>query len=448
LYSGERLFEAITDSLKNAVRRLRHFDDEASLKRVLDDLKKSLLKSDVHHKVVKEMIAKVEIRTRERGIQKDCFVKALESALFETLAAAGNRGFVYAQKPPTVVVMAGLQGSGKTTTTAKLARFLKSRSKKTLVAGADLRRAGAAEQLRQLCQSIEVEFISGDSPIETAKAALKRAIDGLFDVLIIDTAGRLGIDADMMSELAAIKNAVNPHEIFYVADSLSGQDAARSAEAFHRQIALTGVILTKFDGDATGGIAMSLASQIGVPLRFIGMGEKTGDLEIFIPERIVSRLMGEGDIATLTEKVTVAIDEKKAAEISKKIKKGAFNFNDFLAQIEQVGKLGNMKSILGMIPGAGVLSQKLGDLDLENSKDIRHIRAMIGSMTAKEREDPDILSPSRKLRVSKGAGLSIDEVNRFIKQFRNGAKMAKQFAGKGGLQKFGALLSQQNRIRA
>ncbi|MDR3347272.1 MAG: signal recognition particle protein [Helicobacteraceae bacterium] len=442
------MFSKITESLKNAVQRLRHFDDEASLKRVLEDLKKALLKSDVHHKVVKELIAKVEARTKEGGIQKDRFAKALEATLFETLAAAGNQGFVFAPKPPTIALMCGLQGSGKTTTSAKLAKYLKERGKKVLLAGADLQRAAAVEQLKQLAEQIDVEFFAASSAIESAKGALKRANDGMFDALVIDTAGRLAIDEALMKELETIKSAVNPHETFYVADSLTGQDAIKTAEQFHRQIALSGVVLTKFDGDATGGIAISLAAQLGIPLRFVGTGEKPSDLEIFIPERIVSRLMGGGDIAGLSEKVAAVVDEKRVKELDKKIKKGSFNFNDFLQQIEQVSKLGNMKSLLSMIPGGGSFAQKIDDMDLENSKEIRHIRAMIMSMTPREREEPEMITASRKQRIAKGSGLHIDKVNRFFKQFRNGAKIAKQFSGKGGLERFGALLNQQNRFKA
>jgi signal recognition particle subunit SRP54 len=445
---GVFLFSKITESLKNAVQRLRHFDDEASLKRVLEDLKKALLKSDVHHKVVKELIAKVEARTKEGGIQKDRFAKALEATLFETLAAAGNQGFVFAPKPPTIALMCGLQGSGKTTTSAKLAKYLKERGKKVLLAGADLQRAAAVEQLKQLAEQIDVEFFAASSAIESAKGALKRANDGMFDALVIDTAGRLAIDEALMKELETIKSAVNPHETFYVADSLTGQDAIKTAEQFHRQIALSGVVLTKFDGDATGGIAISLAAQLGIPLRFVGTGEKPSDLEIFIPERIVSRLMGGGDIAGLSEKVAAVVDEKRVKELDKKIKKGSFNFNDFLQQIEQVSKLGNMKSLLSMIPGGGSFAQKIDDMDLENSKEIRHIRAMIMSMTPREREEPEMITASRKQRIAKGSGLHIDKVNRFFKQFRNGAKIAKQFSGKGGLERFGALLNQQNRFKA
>jgi signal recognition particle subunit SRP54 len=441
------LLNKIAESLKTAVSRIRHFDDETSLKRVLDDLRKALLKSDIHHKVVKDIIAAVESKTKERGIRKDHFAKALETTLFETLAAAGNRGFVFADRPPTVVVMAGLQGSGKTTTSAKLAKYLKERGKKVLLAGADLQRLAALEQLRQLSEQIGAELFSAETPIAAARGALKRAIDGHFDVLIVDTAGRLAIDEALMQELSEIKAAINPHEVFYVADSLTGQDAIRTAAAFNEKVSLTGVILTKFDGDATGGVAIGLAKQIGVPLRFVGSGEKLDALEIFIPERIVGRLMGEGDVASLAEKASIAFDEKKAKELGRKIKKGSFNYNDFLDQLEQVGKLGNVKSLISMLPGGNALAERLGDMDLQNSAEIKHTRAMIQSMTKGEREDPDLLNASRKIRVAAGAGLKLDEVNRIIKRFRSGAKLAKSFSGKGGASQLQAMLSGQNSPR-
>ncbi|MDR1452306.1 MAG: signal recognition particle protein [Helicobacteraceae bacterium] len=441
------MLDKIAESLKTAVSRIRHFDDEASLKRALEELRKALLKSDAHYKVVKDLIAKVEIKTKQAGIQKDRFAKALEETLFETLAAAGNQGFTFADRPPTIVLMVGLQGGGKTTTSAKLAKYLKERGKKILLAAADLQRLAAVEQLRRLSEQIEAEMFSASSPIAAATGALKRAREGHFDAVIIDTAGRLAIDQTLMDELKAIKNAAAPHETFYVADSLSGQDAVKTAAAFHEQIALTGVILTKFDGDSTGGIAIGLARQLGVPLRFLGVGEKLDDLEIFIPERIVSRLMGGGDIASLAEKVGAAIDEKKAKELGRKIKKGSFNFNDFLDQIEQVGRLGNMKSFLSMLPGAGGLADKLGDVDLQNSDEIKRARAMIQSMTEREREDPDLLNPSRKNRVASGAGLNIDEVNRIIKRFKNGAKLAKQLTGKGGAARLESFFGGQNSLR-
>ncbi len=444
------MFEALSDSFKSAINKIRFADDEKSLKKALDTLKKSLLKSDVHHKVVRDLVKTVELETKKRGIGKDSFLLALKNALTDILTAPGNQGFVFASKPPTIALMCGLQGSGKTTTTVKLANFLKQKKKKVLVAACDLQRLAAVEQLKQLCEQNEIDlFYEEDEkdPVKIAKDALKRAKEGLYDVLLVDTAGRLAIDEELMNELQVVKKALDPDEVFYVADSLTGQDAVRTAATFHDNMHITGVILTKYDGDSKGGVALGIAKQIGIPLRFIGTGEKIPDLEQFLPDRIVSRLMGEGDLLTLAEKTSDLIDEKQAKKMTSKIKKGQFNFNDFLEQMESMKKLGSMKSLLGMIPGMSGMASKIQDMDLENSKEIKHIKAMIGSMTKKERENPALLNNSRKKRIAAGAGLSQMEVNRFLKQFQNAAKMAKKFSGKKGMKDLENLMAQQNKMQ-
>jgi signal recognition particle subunit SRP54 len=444
------VFEALSDSFKSAINKIRFADDEKSLKKALDTLKKSLLKADVHHKVVRDLVKEVEIETKKQGIGKDSFLRALKNALTDTLTAPGNQGFVFASKPPTVALMCGLQGSGKTTTTVKLASFLKQKKKKVLVAAADLQRLAAVEQLRQLCEQNDIDLYYDENekdPVKVAKGALSKAKEGLYDVLLVDTAGRLAIDEELMQELKAVKAAIEPDEIFYVADSLTGQDAVRTASTFHDNMGITGVILTKYDGDSKGGVALGIAKQVGIPLRFIGTGEKIPDLEQFLPDRIVTRLMGEGDLLTLAEKTADIMDEKEARQMTSKIKKGQFNFNDFLAQLESMKKLGSMKSLMGMIPGMASMASKIGDMDLENSKEIRHIKAMISSMTPKERENPALLNNSRKKRIAMGAGLSQTEVNRFLKQFQNAAKMAKKFSGKKGMKDLEALMQQQNKMQ-
>lgn len=444
------VFEALSDSFKSAINKIRFADDEKSLKKALDTLKKSLLKADVHHKVVRDLVKEVEIETKKQGIGKDSFLRALKNALTQTLTAPGHQGFVFASKPPTVALMCGLQGSGKTTTTVKLANFLKQKKKKVLVAAADLQRLAAVEQLRQLCEQNDIDLYYDENekdPVKVAKGALAKAKEGLYDVLLVDTAGRLAIDEELMDELKAVKEAIHPDEVFYVADSLTGQDAVRTASTFHANMGITGVILTKYDGDSKGGVALGIAKQVGIPLRFIGTGEKIPDLEQFLPERIVTRLMGEGDLLTLAEKTADIIDEKEARKMTSKIKKGQFNFNDFLGQLESMKKLGSMKSLMGMIPGMGSMASKIGDMDLENSKEIRHIKAMISSMTPRERENPALLNNSRKKRIAMGAGLSQTEVNRFLKQFQNAAKMAKKFSGKKGMKDLEALMTQQNKMQ-
>jgi signal recognition particle subunit SRP54 len=440
------VFDTLTESFTSAIRKIRFHDDEKALTKALDELKKALLKADVHHKVVKDLIASVEVSVKQNGIGKDQFLDALRSSLYELLKVKGNSGFVFAPQAPTVILMTGLQGSGKTTTTGKLANYLKIRQKKrVLVVAADLQRLAAVEQLRQVCAGIDVELYSDEvtkNPVEVVKGALAHAQKTLVDVVLIDTAGRLAIDDELMSELADVKHAAKPHEIFYVADSLAGQDAVRTADTFNQKIGIDGVILTKYDGDSRGGVALGIASQIQVPLRFIGAGEKMEDLEVFLPDRIVNRLMGLGDIEGLAERTASIIDEKKAKQLTKKIKKGEFNFNDFLEQMESLKKMGSMKSIMGMIPGMGGMASALKDFDLENSGELKRIKALVSSMTMKEREDPELLNNSRKARLAMGCGLNIVDVNRILKQFKNASKMAKKFSGKQGMKDLQSMMGQ------
>ena len=341
--------------------------------------------------------------------------------------------------------MTGLQGSGKTTTTGKLAYFLKEqKKKKVMIVAADLQRLAAVEQLRQIAAQIDVTLVADEkaTPQNIVKEALNRAEKELYDVVLIDTAGRLAIDDELMRELADVKRVANPDEIFYVADAMTGQDAIKTAITFKEKIGISGVVLSKFDGDSKGGVALGLAEQVGVPLRFIGAGEKMPDLEQFIPDRIVNRLMGAGDIESLAEKTAAAIDPKQAKKFSQKIKKGKFNFNDFLEQVESVKKLGSMKSIMSMIPGMSAMAKQLENVDLDNSSEMKTIKAMISSMTQKEREDPDLLTNSRKRRIALGAGLDQMQVNRVLKQFASAAKMAKQLSGKGGMKQMQDMMKQ------
>ena len=442
------MFDTLTNSFTTAISKIRFHDDEKALKKALAELKKSLLKADVHHKVVKQLISEVEIKTKQAGIGKDQFLDAMRQSLHAILLTEGNRGFVFAPNPPTVILMTGLQGSGKTTTTGKLATYLKQKKKKVLMVAADLQRMAAVEQLRQIAAQIEVELFSDDAtknPVEVVKAALEHAKTSLYDVVLIDTAGRLAIDEELMAELSEVKAAANADEIFYVADSLTGQDAVRTATTFKEKIGIDGVILSKYDGDSKGGVALGIASQVNVPLRFIGAGEKMEDLEIFLPDRIVNRLMGLGDIEGLAERTANVIDEKKAKQLTKKIKKGQFNFNDFIEQMESLKKMGSMKSLLGMIPGMGNMASALKDMDFDNSKELKNIKAMVSSMTPKERENPDLLNNTRKARIAIGCGLSNVEVNRMLKQFKNASKMAKKFSGKKGMQDLQNMMGQMNR---
>ncbi|WP_394996526.1 signal recognition particle protein [uncultured Helicobacter sp.] len=438
------MFDTLTQSFKNIANKIRFSDDERALKGALDELKKILLRNDVHHKVAKEILAQVEQNTKLKGIGKQNFVNALQESLQNVLKTSKHYGFTFASTPPTIVLMMGLQGSGKTTSTAKLGNYLKARGKKVLLAACDLQRLAAVEQLKQLGASIEVDVFAptqdSQTPLQVAQAAKQKAISGHYDVLLVDTAGRLAIDEELMSELVQIKQSINPTECFYVADSLVGQDGVKTAAHFNEKIGIDGVILTKFDSDSKGGIALSIAYQIGVPLRFIGSGEKVADLDIFLPERIVSRLMGAGDIESLAEKTATIITQKEAKDITKKLKKGQFGFEDFLNQIENIKKLGSMSSIVSMIPGLGNMAGALKNVDLDNSQEIKNIRAMVNSMTPKERENPDILNGSRRKRIAQGSGLDVASINRIIKQFDNAAKMAKKMSQKGGMQELMGML--------
>jgi len=429
------VFEQIAENLKNISNKIRFKDDFTALDKASASLKKTMLKSDLHYKTTKELIQSVNTTTKKLGIGQNNFINALQKELLNMLTSKGNQGFVYAKTPLTTILMTGLQGGGKTTTTAKLGLYLKNKNKKILISACDTQRLAAIEQLKQLCEKIEVDLYYDDNeknPAIIAKKAKQKAIDELYDVLLVDTAGRLAIDDKLMKELKNIKKAIDPDETFYVADLLTGHDATRTAIGFDDTIGLEGVVLTKFDGDAKGGVALSIAHQVGIPLRFVGTGENMPDIEPFVPQRIVSRLMGQGDIEGLVEKTSTLIDEKKFKHIKTKIKKGEFNFDDFLSQMNMLKKMGSMKSMLGMIPGMGQMASKLGSMDIENSDQMKNIKALISSMTKKERQMPSILNQSRKNRISQGAGLNIQQTNRILKQFKNASKMAKKLSGKNG----------------
>ena len=444
IFKDMSVFDTLSNSLRSVASKIRFNDDEKALTRALNELKKTLLKNDVHHKVVKSLLESIASQTKEKGIGKQSFLDALKTSLTQILTTNGHYGFVYAQKPPTIVLMCGLQGSGKTTTSAKLANYLKTRNKKVLLVACDLARLAAVHQLKILGEQIEVEVFSQENSnvLEIAKAAKNRAEQGEFDVMIVDSAGRLAIDDVLMQELKSLKDYLKPNETFYVVDSLSGQDGIRSAQAFKDQIGLSGAILTKFDSDSKGGIALNIAYQLQTPLRFIGNGEKIPDLDIFIPDRIVSRLMGAGDIISLAEKTATILDEKEAKNLGNKLKKGQFGFEDFLAQVENIKKLGSMSSLVSMIPGLSQMAGQLKNIDLDNSQEIKNIRAMVHSMTPKERQNPSLLNGSRRKRIALGAGLEVSDINRIIKQFDNASKMAKRLSQKGGMQDLMGLMGQ------
>lgn len=427
------MFDSLINSFKGITNKIRFVDDNRALQSALSELKRSLLKNDVYYKVAKDIVDKVEVDCKKNGVGKDSFINALKASLLSVFS--GDYGFKFSSRPPTIVLMSGLQGSGKTTTSAKLANYFKLRGKKVLLVSCDLQRLAAVTQLKTLAENIEVDFFLNEAKNAIDVAInLNKYIENIgYDIVIVDSAGRLSDDNELMYELKEIKRIIKPHEIIYVLDSLSGQNAVNSAHEFNVNVGLSGIIISKFDSDAKGGIALSVTKQIGIPIKFIGTGEKSADLDIFLPDRIVNRLMGEGDVATFIEKTAAVVNKEEAKKITKKIRKGDFTFTDFLNQLESIKKMGSMKSLISMMPGLGAIGDKLKDIDIDNSQEIKNIKAMVASMTKKERENPSILNGSRKKRIANGCGLDVSDINRSLKQFETAAKMAKQMSSPGGI---------------
>ena len=445
------MFEGITDSLKSTINKIRFSDDEKALTKALDHLKKTLLKADVHFKIVKDFVAQTEAETKAKGIGKENFIQVIRAQLLNILRTAGNQGFVYSPSGLTTVLMMGLQGSGKTTTCGKLANYLKERNKKVLLCACDLQRLAAIEQLKQIAGDLGVDVYFEENeqdPTKIVANAHAKAKKEHYDVLIIDSAGRISIDDALMDELDNISKSISLDEKFYVADSLTGQDASKNALNFHEKIGITGVLLSKYDGDSKGGIAISIAQQVGVPLRFLGIGEKMQDFEVFLPERILSRLLGEGDIEGLSEKAATVMDEGEVKTLTKKMKKGKFNFNDFVEQLENVKKMGSLKSLVSMMPGLGNMKEQLANVDLEGSREVIILKAAVNSMTPTERENPDLLmkNNSRKRRIALGSGIETSDVNRLLKQFSQSAKMMKKLSG-GGMKSLESMMAQMGNTK-
>lgn len=446
-------FDNLSDKLQNVFKNLRSKGrlTEEDVKAALKEVKMALLEADVNFKVVKNFIGTVQ----ERAVGADVMnglnpgqmvVKIVHE---ELIALMGSETTEIAYRPGqelTVVMMAGLQGAGKTTTTAKLAGKMKQKGKRPLLVACDIYRPAAIQQLQINGEKQGVDVFSmGDRnrPADIAKAALEHAKKNNFNVVILDTAGRLHIDEEMMEELVEIKRQVDVAETILVVDAMTGQDAVNVAGTFDEKIGIDGVILTKLDGDTRGGAALSIRAVTGKPILFCGMGEKLSDLEQFYPERMASRILGMGDVLTLIEKAQEEIDEEKAKDLSRKMRKAEFDFNDYLESMRQMKKMGGLSSILGMMPGMlpGMNSKQMSQLEgAIDEKKLAHIEAIILSMTPEEREDPKIMNPSRKKRLARGAGVDIAEVNRFIKQFEQSRKMMKKMpgmlGGKRGKMKF------------
>ena len=407
----------------------------------------ALLEADVNFKVVKKFVKDVQ----ERAVGQDVMnglnpgqmvIKIVNEELVKLMGSETTEIKLQPGSAITVIMMAGLQGAGKTTTTAKLAGKYKLKGKKPLLVACDVYRPAAIKQLQINGEKQGVEVFSmGDKnrPADIAKAALAHAQKNGNNIVILDTAGRLHIDEDMMAELQQIKEAVEVHQTILVVDAMTGQDAVNVAESFHNKIGIDGVIVTKLDGDTRGGAALSIKAVTGRPILYVGMGEKLSDLEQFYPDRMASRILGMGDVLTLIEKAGAELDEEKAMQMADKMKKAQFDFEDYLMSMEQMRKMGGLSSIMSMMPGLGGLGgkNKLPDLDSpENDKKMARMEAIIYSMTPEERKNPDLLNPSRKHRIAKGAGVDISEVNRMVKQFNESRKMMKKLpgmmGGKGG----------------
>lgn len=426
-------FDNLTDKLQNIFKKLtgRGKLSEKDVRDAMHEIKLVLLEADVNFLVVKDFIKKVT----EKAVGSEVLdsltpgqqvIKIVKDELTSLLGDANAR-VDFGPRSPSVFLMCGLQGAGKTTMCGKLAHFLeKQYSKKVLLAACDVYRPAAIEQLKVVGDKINVPvFEMGQgNPVEIANSAIEKAKHDFYDLVIIDTAGRLHIDSEMMNELKQLRDVSRPSEILLVVDAMTGQDAVNTAKSFNEEIGITGTILTKLDGDTRGGAALSIHSVTGSPIKFSGTGEKIEDIEVFYPDRMASRILGMGDVLTLIEKAEKTFDEKKALELTKKIKSDAFTLNDFLEQMEQMKSMGSMQDILAMVPGAN----KLGNISIDE-KEMEHTKAIILSMTVSERENPDILNASRRKRIAKGCGLEVQDVNRLINQFNTTRKMMKQFSG-------------------
>lgn len=428
------VFESLADKLQQTFKKLRGRGklSESDVSEALREVRMALLEADVNFKVAKEFVARV----KERAVGQEVLgsltpaqhvIKIVNDELTELLGGTQSR-ITISSRPPTVIMLVGLQGAGKTTTAGKLANLLRKQNKKPLLVAGDIYRPAAIKQLQVLGEQLDIPvFTLGDkeSPVTIAEKAIQHANAYARDVVIIDTAGRLHINEELMDELKSIKKTVKPHEILLVVDAMTGQDAVNVAESFNEALGIDGVILTKLDGDARGGAALSIKSVTGRPIKFAGMGEKLDALETFHPDRMASRILGMGDVLSLIEKAQTSINLEQAQEMEKKLRKDSFTLDDFLDQLQQVRKLGPLDQILGMLPGMGNL-KKLQGMEFDE-KELKRVEAVIQSMTKKERRDPSIINGSRRKRIASGSGTKVQDVNRLLKQFAEARKMMKKF---------------------
>ena len=427
------MFESLGDRLQTVVSKIKGYGKitEDNISEMTREIRLALLEADVNYKVVKEFINNVKEKALGEQVQRslkpgDVFVKIVKDELTELLG--GEKEDLNIKGNPATLMLVGLQGSGKTTTIGKLSNLLrKKHKKKPLLVACDVYRPAAIDQLKQIGSGLGIEVYEEGKkdPVEIVNNALKYAKENGHDYVLIDTAGRLHIDENLMQELDNIKESINPDEILLVIDSMMGQDAINVIEGFNGSLPLTGVILTKLDGDTKGGVALSVRHLTNVPIKFIGVSEKMDGLDYFDPERMAGRILGMGDIISLVEKAQEAIDEKEAEKTAKKMQSGKFDLEDFLAQMKQIKKLGPLENLLKLLPGASKLGLNNVKID---PKQMAHIEAIILSMTPKERRNPDIIKASRKTRIAKGCGLSVQEVNKLLTQFEQMKKMMKQFS--------------------
>jgi signal recognition particle subunit SRP54 len=429
------VFDALSDRFEGIFTRLRNRGvlREGDIDEVAREIRLALLEADVNVRVVKAFISRVKADAVGAEVAKSLspaqqVIKIVHDELVQTLGGEAGK-LTMSPKPPTVVMLAGLQGSGKTTAAGKLARLLKSQGLQPLLVGADLQRPAAVEQLRVLAQRVDVPFYSQPSdPVDVARGGLAEASRLGRNIVIVDTAGRLQIDAELMDELRRIEAAVEPHNTLLVVDAMTGQEAVNVAEAFHEAIGLDGVVLTKIDGDARGGAALSVKEVVGKPILFAGTGEKLDEFEPFYPDRMASRILGMGDVMTLIEKAEEAFDDEQKAKAERIVLEGQFTLEDFLEQMQQVKKMGSLSNLIGMMPG---LPKEVRKAQIEDSEIVK-IEAIIQSMTYEERRNPNVVNGSRRTRIAKGSGTTTADVNQLLKQFKQVQQMMRSFGGGGG----------------
>ena len=433
-------FEGLSDKLEAAFKRLKSKGslNENDVKEAMREVRLALLEADVNYKVAKDFTNKVTERAIGAQVMESLtpaqmVIKIVNEELTSLMGGTGSR-LTCASHPPTIVMMCGLQGSGKTTHCAKIARKLKGEGHRPLLVACDVYRPAAIKQLQVVGEQVDVPvFEMGQgNPVEIAENAVKLAKDHGYDYVFLDTAGRLHIDEELMQELKNIKASVHPHEILLVVDAMTGQDAVTVATSFDEALGIDGLVLTKMDGDTRGGAALSARAVTGKPIKFVGMGEKLDELDYFYPDRMASRILGMGDVLSLIEKAEQSLDEKKAAELEKKLRKNKFDLNDLLDQLQQVRKMGSMKDILSMLPGVG---NKLRDVDIDE-RQFDRVQAIIRSMTPEERAKPEIINPSRKRRIAAGCGMQVEDVNKLLAQHRQMLKMFKQMNSKSSRRRF------------